>query len=237
MKKFLLSFLTLILAGAMVVALILPLASVQTKNKETGNEGAQFAQSITMMDFIQSLFANDEKKEDAEKQLIAKTTEVTKEVNKEVADGTVKAEDTAKEIATRVQNSKEMALRDTYNFATEESLAVPYGISGDENLIVKTKTVGGLSIAFIACVGLAVVLNALTLIINSSKLRGLGSFFTFLACGLSIAIVVLLEVAFSATGLINVLFAKVKWFGYIIIAYTAMYFVLRLLVNNKLKKM
>lgn len=237
MKKFLLSFLTLILAGAMVVALILPLASVQTKNKETGKDVSQYAQSITMMDFIQSIFANDEKKEDAEKQLIAKTTEVTKEVNKEVADGTVKAEDTAKEIATRVQNSKEMALRDTYNFATEESLAVPYGISGDENLIVKTKTVGGLSIAFIACVGLVVVLNALTLIINSSKLRGLGSFFTFLACGLSIAIVVLLEVAFSATGLINVLFAKVKWFGYIIIAYTAMYFVLRLLVNNKLKKM
>ena len=104
-------------------------------------------------------------------------------------------------------------------------------------MIVKTKTVGGLSIAFIACVALVVVFNALTLIIGSSKLRGLGSFFTFLACALSIAIVVVLEIAFSATGLLNVLYAKVKWFGYIVIAYTAMYFVLRLLVNNKLKKM
>ena len=64
MKKFLLSFLTLILAGAMVVALILPLASVQTKNKETGKDVSQYAQSITMMDFIQSIFANDEKKAD-----------------------------------------------------------------------------------------------------------------------------------------------------------------------------
>lgn len=236
MKKFLLSFLTLILAGAMVVALILPLASVQTKNKETGKDISQYAQSITMMDFIQSIFANDEKKADAKKQLVAKEAEITQEVTKDVANGTVKAEDSAKEIATRVQNSKERALYDTYNFATEENL-VSYGISGDENLIVKTKTVGGLSIAFIACVALVVVFNALTLIIGSSKLRGLGSFFTFLACALSIAIVVVLEIAFGATGLLNVLYAKVKWFGYIIIAYTAMYFVLRLLVNNKLKKM
>ncbi len=236
MKKFLLSFLTLILAGAMVVALILPLASVQTKNKETGKDVSQYAQSITMMDFIQSIFANDEKKADAKKQLVAKEAEITQEVTKEVANGTVKAEDSAKEIATRVQNSKERALYDTYNFATEENL-VSYGTSGDENLIIKTKTVGGLSIAFIACVALVVVFNALTLIIGSSKLRGLGSFFTFLACALSIAIVVVLEIAFSATGLLNVLYAKVKWFGYIIIAYTAMYFVLRLLVNNKLKKM
>ena len=62
MKKFLLSFLTIILAGAMVVALILPLASVQTKNKETGKDVSQYAQSITMMDFIQSIYANEEKK-------------------------------------------------------------------------------------------------------------------------------------------------------------------------------
>lgn len=236
MKKFLLSFLTLILAGAMVVALILPLASVQTKNKETGKDVSQYAQSITMMDFIQSIFANDEKKADAKKQLVAKEAEITQEVTKEVANGTVKTEDSANEIATRVQNSKEKALYDTYNFATEENL-VSYGASGDENLIIKTKAVGGLSIAFIACVALVVVFNALTLIIGSSKLRGLGSFFTFLACALSIAIVVVLEIAFSATGLLNVLYAKVKWFGYIVIAYTAMYFVLRLLVNNKLKKM
>ena len=107
MKKFLLSFLTLILAGAMVVALILPLASVQTKNKETGKDVSQYAQSITMMDFIQSIFANDEKKADAKKQLVAKEAEITQEVTKEVDNGTVKAEDSAKEIATRVQNSKE----------------------------------------------------------------------------------------------------------------------------------
>lgn len=236
MKRFMLSFLTLILAGAMVVALILPLASVQTKFKENGKIENEHAQNITMMDFIQSIFANDEKKEEAEKQLIAKKAEISQEVDKEVASGTIKLEDALKEKSTRVQNSKEAALCDVYNFATKESL-VSYGISGEENLITQTKTVGGLSIAFAACVALVVVFNALTLIINSSKLRGIGTFMTFLACALSIAIVVVLELSFTATGVLNILFAKVKWFGYVIIAYTAVYFLVRVLVNAKLKKM
>lgn len=232
MKRFLLSFVSLVFSAVLLVALICPLSSFQRKLKDGDEDVELYAQQATMLDFVESLFASDEKVSDAEKDYAAKFVEITEEVTN---DDSVSVEDKLEEIETRLVNSKECARVDVFSFATEEDL-LDYEIA-DGNLITQTKAVAGISVAFLACAALVIVINALALIINSSKLRGLASFLTFLACLLSIALVVVLEIAFSVTGLVFTLYAKVLWCGYVIIAYTAVYFIIRLIINAKLKKM
>lgn len=233
MKKFLLSFVSLIFSAVMVVALICPLSSFQNKLKDSGEDKKSFAQQVTMLDFVESLFANEEKADEAEKDYLAKNVEITNEVSN---DDSISNENKLTEINVRKLNSREIAKRDVFNFATVENLAIEYEIAGG-NLITQTKAVGGLSIAFLICVGLVIVVNVLALLISSPKLRGVASFLTFLACLLSIAIVIVLEVAFSVTGILYTLYAKALWAGYVVIAYTAVYFLFRLFINSKLKKM
>lgn len=233
MKRFLLSFINLILSAVLLVALICPLSSFQRKLKDGKEDVELYAQQATMLDFVESLFASDEKVSDAKKDYAAKFVEITDEV---ANDDSVSAEDKLDEIETRLINSKECAKLDVFNFATKEDLTLDYEIA-DGNLIIQTKAVAGISVAFLACAALVIVINVLALLINSSKLRGIASFLTFLACLLSIALVVVLEVAFSVTGIAFTLYAKALWCGYVIIAYTAVYFIIRLMINAKLKKM
>lgn len=232
MKKFLLSFVNLILSAVMLVALICPLSSFQNKVKDSEEDNALFAQQVTMLDFVESLFANDDKIVDAEKDYAAKCIEITQEL---MEDESITIDEFDEELETRCLCSKECAKLDVFNFATQEDL-LDYEIA-DGNLITQTKVVGGLSIAFLACAALVIVVNVLALLISSPKLRGLASFLTFIACLLSIALVVVIEVAFSVTGIVYTLYAKALWGAYIIIAYTAIYFLIRLMINAKLKKM
>lgn len=228
MKKLLLSLMSLLFSGVMLVALICPVASYQTKFEGSAEDSTKHAQSVTTLTFIKGLFATQDSTSDAAEAYTNKKAELLLKVGKD-KDYTQKQKD------EDLLNSNERALYETSILATSENLNASFGIvEGD--MISKTKIVSSIALAYIICAGLVVLVSLLGIVSNSPKLRAFGTALTVLALLVSIAFVIVVSFVFNITSAGVVLYAKVHYFAYIILAYTFLYVIVRSIINKKLNK-
>ena len=217
MKRFILSLVNLILAGAMLLILICPIASF---NKVVGDAELKEGQNASSLYFIESLFVSEEDVLKASADLIAKSTELALEFSGD-------------EFDEKLRNSPEKNRYDVYQFATSETLVSHGFTSASGNLIVQTKAVSALIIVYLVCAALTVLITLVCMIFNSKKLKGLGTFFTLIAFLISVALALTIEFALKIDGAITSLVSHVKWPLYVFIAFTFIYLFVRSALNRK----
>ena len=217
MKRFILSLVNLILAGAMLLILICPIASF---NKVVGDAELKEGQNASSLYFVESLFVSEEDVLKASADLIAKSTELALEFSGD-------------EFDEKLRNSPEKNRYDVYQFATSETL-IAHGFTSDSgNLIVQTKAVSALIIVYLVCAALTVLITLICMIFNSKKLKGLGTFFTLIAFLISVALALTIEFALKLDGAITSLVSHVKWPLYVFIGFTFIYMLIRSALNRK----
>ena len=219
MKKFILSFLNFIFAGAMLLILICPIATFNVESKE-GEIFAKRGQNGVGLYFVESLFVDEEDVITASAELVMKEIELGLDLSGE-------------KYFEQLYNSPEQNRYDIYNLARSESLLLSDSFTSDENLIVQTKAVSGLVIAYLVCAGLVVLISLFSLIFKSRKLKGFGTFLTILAFLLSVCMALVIEFALKLEGVLTNFAAHIKWPLYVVIGYTFVYILIRSLLNKK----
>ena len=217
MKRFILSLVNLILAGAMLLILICPIVSF---NRVAGSAELKEGQNAISLYFIESLFVSEEDVLKASADLIAKSTELALEFSGD-------------EFDEKLRNSPEKNRYDVYQFATSETLVSHGFTSASGNLIVQTKAVSALIIVYLVCAALTVLITLICMIFNSKKLKGLGTFFTLIAFLISVALALTIEFALKLDGAITSLVSHVKWPLYVFIGFTFIYMLIRSALNRK----
>ena len=223
MKRIGLSILSFIFAGIMGLAVFCPLASFQVINSSTKAKVQDIGQKATTLYFVESIFVDDDKLAQSKADKLEKTTKINL------------SELSASEKEKELLNCAEFNRYDVYNFAKQENLTLTHGVNS--NLQNQMKVVSGLTFAFFISAGLVALLSLLEIFFKSHKLRGFGTLFTFVTLLFSIAMVVTTEFVLKTTEATLGIVASVKWTAYLIIAYVAVYMIVRMIINKKLKKL
>lgn len=223
MKRIGLSILSFIFAGIMGLAVFCPLASFQVINSSTKAKEQDIGQKATTLYFVESIFVDDDKLAQSKAEYLEKTTKINL------------SELSASEKEKELLNCAELNRYNVYSFAKQENLTLTHGVNS--NLQNQMKVVSGLTFAFFISAALVTLLSLLDVFFKSHKLRGFGTLFTFVTLLLSIAMVVTTAFVLKTTEATFGIVASVKWTAYLIIAYVAVYMIVRMIINKKLKKL
>ena len=224
MKKLILSVVNLVLASFMLLILLSPVASFNKSDLEekTSSKEGQLALGIY---FVESLFIENEDVEQSLKLLADKELELSSQV--------LKGELTVEEKEHKLLISPEKNRFDVYTFAKSENLIL-FGFNPNSgNMIKQTKAVSGLIFAFVITSGLTVLISLISIFFNKRKIKGFGTFLTFISFLLSVAIAIVVETVLKIEGSFYKLTSTVHWALYIFIAYSFLYIIIRSILNRK----
>lgn len=223
MKRLLLSVVNLVLASLMLLLLVAPIAKFNTETLE-GELTTKWGQAAAGIYFVETIFIDDAKLDQASKDWLDKELELSSKV--------LKGEITAEQKQQQLLISPEQNRYDVYNFATQENLIL-YGLNPNSgNMIKQTKTVSTLVFAYVICAGLTVLISVITVFLNFRKLKGLGTFLTFVAFALSVALSIVIELTLKVQGTLVRISSAVHWALYVFIGYAFIYMIIRSFLNR-----